>query len=159
MPKHSRSVAKSEPRKIGRPTGLTSEKVKTICGFVHAGTTPNRAAVLAGIPAPRWCEWKAWAADGREPYATLIAQVWAAEAVALAECEARIRAAGAGGEWKADAWLLERRDRATYSQRLEVRAGPADVDPAELSDADLERIIASGRLAAPPGADGAGGEG
>lgn len=152
-----RKKAQPPAKRPGRPSHLTPEKITTICGFVARGTTPDRAATLANVPATTWRDWKTWGAAGREPYCSAVAQVFAAEAAALAESESRIRAAGAGGEWKADAWLLERRDRATYSQRLEVRAGPVDVDPEQLSDADLERIIASGRLAAPSGAGGAGG--
>lgn len=145
-----RKKAHAPAKRPGRPSHLTPEKITTICGFVARGTTPDRAATLAGVASTTWRDWKTWGAAGREPYCSAVAQVFQAEAAALAESEARVRAAGQGGEWKADAWLLERRDRATYSQRLEVRAGPVDVDPEQLSDADLERIIASGRLAPAP---------
>ena len=136
--------------------GLTPPLLETIAAAVRAGTTPVRAAACCGITYAAWQSWRAHALAGREPYRTRFALIQAAEAQFLGECEARIRAAAQGGEWKADAWLLERRDRNTYSTRLEVTARPAEVDPAELSDADLARIASGGTLGgpdSPPGGD------
>lgn len=135
----------------GRPLTLTPELSALAVQYVRAGAAPIRALAKCGVPQSTAETWRGRARKGDEPYATLWSIVELAESTALAESEERIRAAAAGGEWKADAWLLERRLRGEYGNKLDVTARPAEIDPETLSDDDLARIAASGRIPADPG--------
>ena len=130
----------------GRPSNLTPEISALAVQYVRAGAAPIRALARCGVPQHTAETWRGRARKGDEPYATLWGLIEVAESTVLAESEERIRAAAAGGEWKADAWLLERRLRGEYGNRLDVTARPAEIDPETLSDDDLARIAASGRV-------------
>lgn len=94
--------------KPGPPTRLTPETQQRICGFVQAGAPLPYACVAAGIP---WRTCKQWLQRGRrgeQPYAAFVDAWHAAKATWVAASVMRVTAAGAK-DWKATAWLLERR--------------------------------------------------
>lgn len=144
-------VVVKTPTGPGRPTLFSQEIADLAASYIRSGAAPLRALAKCGVSKDTAEAWRAKARQGREPYATLWSIVELAESTALAESEERIRAAAAGGEWKADAWLLERRLRGEYGNKLDVTARPAEIDPETLSDDDLARIAASGRVPSDPG--------
>lgn len=105
-------------RPIGRPTELTPAVQDTLADLLRRGMTRQAAAAAVGIG---WATLKEWVARGegtdpdREPteiYAAFAAAIREAEASFEAEAIADIRAAttfGGAPDWKAKAWLLERR--------------------------------------------------
>ena len=134
------------PDDYGRSAGgqikLTQDCADAIASAVRAGAKPRRAAVLAGLDQSTWTRCRQRAKRGEEPYATRVAEIYAAEAACLAEAEARIVMAGLGGEWQADRWLLETRDRATYGRRTETTIKRDSRDVTTISMAELLQIAA-----------------
>jgi len=124
----------------GRPTHLSDDATRAICEAVMRGAKPARAAILAGLDRSTWWRCRQRAKAGVEPFKTRVRQVELAEAAFLAECEARIQIAARGGEWKADQWLLETRDRATYGKRQETTVRNVERNVTELSREELMRI-------------------
>lgn len=89
---------------------------------VERGLFPTQAAAARGVPAATLAEWLDLGRAGREPYATFASDVDAAEANAalkliVAVTEAASRRPSLGGDWKAAAWLLERKYPALFGPR------------------------------------------
>ena len=144
----------------GRPCKLTPSIQAAIVASIANGATRQAAADLAGIGAATVREWIA-RGEGRDPDrpATPELEDFAAE-VRRAEASLEIRCVEtilASDNWRAAAWLLERRfpDRWGPSARHEVRAEVVTRDePAVprfdlklLSDDQLARIRAGEPLA------------
>lgn len=83
--------------------------------------------------------------EGREPYADFAKSVAIATEAFRADCEHAIASAQ---DWKARAWILERRHRKDYGAGLKID-GEFRTKPEDLSDEELAAIIASGRSANP----------
>lgn len=126
----------------GTKPDLSQDCAEAIASAVRAGAKPMRAAVVAGLHRTTWYRARKRAEAGEEPFASRVALIMQAEAACLAEAEARIVRAGLGGEWQADRWLLETRDRATYGRRQETTIRRDKRDVAELSMAELLAIAA-----------------
>lgn len=79
-----------------------------------------RAAAFAGVPYPTYKLWRQLGEQGKEPYASFLSQVKAAELVAEGELLDLIREHSTE-TWQAAAWLLERRypERYSLKQRLQ----------------------------------------
>ena len=98
------------PRKPGRPTKYTPERVERILEAIRKGNTRDTAAKLAGVSATQMYEWM-----NKHPEF--------AEAIEKADAEAEgfyvgIIERAAAKSWQAAAWWLERRRAAKYG-RLE----------------------------------------
>lgn len=132
---------------------------------IRAGASRTTAAEAAGIGRATLLEWLA-RGEGRDPdreqtdeLATFAVEVRAAESELETSMIAHIRAASEGDrpDWRAAAWLLERRfpDRWGRSTRVEVAGkdgapillGGVDLDAPSLSDDQLRRIAAGEPLA------------
>ena len=131
-------------RRPGNPAEqaeLTEEVTQAICQAVMNGAKPSRAATLAGLSRSTWWRARKWADEGREPWAMRVGLIRLAEASCLAASEARIQMAAKGGEWKADQWLLETRDRKTYGKTSTTTIKRDGRDVAEISTEELMRIV------------------
>jgi len=109
----------------GRPTSLTAEVQKVILDALRAGNYRSTAAALAGVHRNTIANWFKWAAEGREPYASFMADVEKAEAESEAKLVAEVRNAqaavvGVSGPdlWQARMTLLERRFPHRWSARV-----------------------------------------
>lgn len=102
---------------------LTPEVQERICLLVSAGVPLPRATPMAGIP---WNTAKTWAAKGRdgiEPYDAYVDAIEAARAAFTCGLVDKIQAA-TNDDWKAAAWMLERRDKAfvkTEGRKVEAK--------------------------------------
>lgn len=99
-------------RKPGRPTLCTPEVAAEISRFVTRGLPVKTAARAAGVSVRSVNEWLARGRDGEEPYAAFAEAIERARADFTAVHAGVIDGAGRMGDWKASAWLLERRSRA-----------------------------------------------
>jgi hypothetical protein len=88
-------------------------------------------------------DWVLRGADGHEPYATFAARWAQARARAIAVLLEQVRDAGASGDWRAAAWLLERAAPDEYPRDPAVQV-TTHVHPG----ADVAGLLA--RLTAPP---------
>lgn len=93
-----------------KPTKLTPAKQETITSAIAQGNTRDTAAALAGIAESTLYS---WIAKGKKAtkgiYFEFYNAIKKAEAFAEADRVKRIQKAGKDGDWKADAWYLERR--------------------------------------------------
>jgi hypothetical protein len=102
------SGAKMGYRPQGRPTDCTPEKVAQICEFLRQGVSQECAATSAGLCERTFYVWLEKGREGVEPYVQFLQQVNAAENDAERMLVDTIRTQAAE-DWKAGAWLLERR--------------------------------------------------
>lgn len=105
----------------GRPSKLTPELQDEICGYIANGLTARDACLIVGIGETTFYRWKA---EGEEQEEGKYRDF--REACARADAEfkkARIRSiksAGDEGDWKASAWLMERRFPSEFGRRTKL---------------------------------------
>ena len=122
-------------------TTLTPERHASIVAVLRTGGYMVTAAAISRVPI-RTVD--AWLTEGRREregrFARFVADCDEAESAGEHERVERIRAAGEAGDWKADAWHLERRakERWRHEQRTEV-AGSMSI---------IDHIVAAGKRAA-----------
>ena len=120
----------------------TEKKVAELVAAVETGVSIESACSIAGIHRSTWYEWR------ERP--EIEARLDRALAIAESRLIDSIREAGRD-DWRASAWILERRYPETWSKRSEVQAAGSvevvvrrgeKVDFNSLSDSELERIAA-----------------
>lgn len=127
----------------GRPTGLTAEIGSKICDLVRAGASVKIAGPGAGVPWNTCKEWLAKGRDGTEPYASFVEDVEMAKAEWAATMIRVISAAGFK-DWRAAAYMLERRIPGYYKPDQRIDGGQTP-----------ERVILMYPVPMPLGADAA----
>jgi hypothetical protein len=121
---------------MARPTKLTAEVQKTITDAIAIGATYQAAAEYAGIS---YDTFNAWMRDERPKFRQFSEAVVAANARARINLLARIQKAAQGtenkdGDWRAAAWVLERRFGDEYGQTVKF---------GKMSDDELRAYIAA----------------
>lgn len=86
---------------MARPTKLTPELQDRLCEVLRAGNYIEAACAYVGIDSSQYRRW-------HEKNYTFRTAVDTARAQAEVGSVARIRKAGQEGDWRADAWWLER---------------------------------------------------
>ena len=129
---------------MARPTKLTAEVSEKIVRAIRAGNYPEVAAGHAGIHAAtyyRWMERGELEGDAPEddPYRQFRAEVERALADSEAAEVGLVVKAARDGDWRAAAWLLERRfgDRWGRHERLEQLHTLAEEDEAGELDREI----------------------
>jgi hypothetical protein len=125
---------------MGRPSVYTSRLGREICAQVEAGLTMRVAARAAGIGRRTLYNWLTLGREGREPYAAFAARLERAQGLCEARIAQQVYAAGAE-DWRAAAWMLERRFPRRWSSRQTVQV---ERPVASLTDEELEAEL--GRL-------------
>jgi len=132
---------------MARPSKLTPEVQEKIARAIRAGNYPEVAARHAGIhPATyyRWMERGELEGDAPEddPYRSFRAEVERALADAEAGEVGLIIQSAKAGDWRAAAWLLERRFGERWGRRERVeQVDVRDPDEASELDAEIERLL------------------
>ncbi len=108
----------------GRPTSLTPEVSAKICKLLRAGNFRETACAAAGVDARSLRNWLKRGAAGEEPFRKFSEDLDEAEAAAEGTLVVKIQK-GALEDWRAAAWLLERRGskRWGYKAQVEHSAG------------------------------------
>lgn len=117
----------------GRPTKYTEDKADAIVAAVRAGATLRLAAASAGISLDTLARW-------RKRFAAFADRLTEAEGKAAVRPLALI-AEAAKRDWRAAAWLLERRFPEEYGRQRHEHTG-ADGGPIEVEivGVDVERL-------------------
>lgn len=123
----------------GRKPKLTPEVQETICRYISAGSFRETASAAAGIDSRTLRKWlKKAADDDKNGEETIHVKFRAAMDVAEAKAEtrdvARITTASID-DWKAAAWILERRGRKRWCFKQQTELSGPDGKPIEVADA------------------------
>ena len=138
---------------MARPTKITVDHVREVSQAIRIGLTQEQAAAYIGIAETTFYRWMRRGV--REPdtiYGRFRQAVKRGEAQSVAFEMANIRRAARDGNWKASAWLLERRHGFTRTVAILNRAkGEEDAQPIrdvqEYRDL-VERVMSAGSIAA-----------
>lgn len=138
---------------MARPTKITVDHVREVSQAIRIGLTQEQAAAYIGIAETTFYRWMRRGV--REPdtiYGRFRQAVKRGEAQSVAFEMANIRRAARDGDWKASAWLLERRHGFTRTVAILNRAkGEEDAQPIrnvqEYRDL-VERVMSAGSIAA-----------
>lgn len=116
----------SPSARVGRPTKLTPEPQERVVRLVRVGVAPYAAARACGVKHRTWYDWLRRARAGEKRYAPLADALAGAHARLQAALTVQVRAA-AVENWRAAAWLLERRWPEDWGRRR--RSVPEDEPP------------------------------
>lgn len=117
----------TEPRVGGgQPFKLTQEVVKKLTTGIRLGMTYSLAAQYAGVSASSFQRWLRRGRDGEDGiFQDLLVEMERANADGAARLLAQVNK-HAKEDWRAAAWMLERRHRYEKNQKVEV-TGQVDV--------------------------------
>src|SRR5215211_6194992 len=133
----SDAVAQERNRR-GRPRKLTAKRQKAIVDAVRTGAHREQAAEAAGISRRSLQNWLARGElGGEQPYRRFAEAVREAEAQAELESLRTIEKAAAEGDWRARAWVLERRWPQRWGRQTRTEVTGPDGAPVELSGLDV----------------------
>jgi len=123
---------------VGRRTKYTPETVERILQAVRVGSTDEHAAEYGGVDGSTFYRWL----NSKSEFCDAVTR---AKAEARTQSLARIRKAGADGDWRADAWFLERRYPQDYGRNVTevtgANGGPIKhMDVTKLSDDELRTL-------------------
>lgn len=119
---------------MGRKTKLTPTLQARLCAHVTAGASIPAACGLAGISWNTVKDWLALGREGKAPYAELVEALEVAKNAWAGTTSKRISNA-TKHDWKAGAWILER--------RLREFAPPTSKVDIEVKSADYLRTVLS----------------
>ncbi len=133
------------PGRTGRPSKLTPILQEKICAYIRTGLVREHAATACGITAFTFRQWlKRGKTEPRGIFCDFLSAVKAAEAACLAECLDTIMKA-AKKDWKAAAWIAERRDRKNYSRPFVDQFGPIKDKPSVVVVTGVDAAAALGQ--------------
>lgn len=135
-------------RPAARPTLCTPEVTRLVAELVAAGLTIPVACKAIGVSKPSWASWNAKGrkheADGTD---SQYREWWEAMCEAKASCEAnliRMVSAGSASDWKAAAWVLERRYSKRWGKPEHRPESDAGDDLTAASTEELQLMLVSG---------------
>jgi hypothetical protein len=129
----------------GRPDKLTSAVHDRIVAAVRAGAHREQAAQAAGVARSTLQAWLARgeASDAPVRFQKFAAEVREAEATFEVGAAAVISRAAIAGDWRAQAWLLERRHPARWGRRTSHEQSGPEGGPIAVADKfDLSKLTA-----------------
>ena len=118
-------------RKRGGQVKLDGKVQARMVKAIRLGMRYEDAAKYAGVSLRTWARYKARAELGEEPFASLLAAVKEAETEGMMACLEAIERAYQQRDWKAAAWILERRHgwwpNAMITNRIEEQGSTMDL--------------------------------
>jgi hypothetical protein len=96
------------PRGRGRPTKLTDSVIAKLVLFISAGNPYKIACAAVGVGYSTFAGWMAAAESGDPEYQDFLEHITHAQAEAAQRLLAKVEGA-ADDDWRAAAWILERR--------------------------------------------------
>ena len=103
---------------VGRPTDCTPEVTEIVCRELRLGLSIASACAAAGITKTSYYEYYQRAIEG-PPFSVFAAATTKARSEGTRGLEHTVRKA-AVGDWRAAAWMLERRAPEDWSKRTEI---------------------------------------
>lgn len=107
---------------MGRPTDCTPELTAALCAELKLGMSIRGACQHVGIDDSTFRKWMMRGEAGEEPFVTFRTEATRAKADGVRALVATVRKA-ASQDWRAAAWILERREPDDWSKRTEI-SGP-----------------------------------
>jgi hypothetical protein len=134
----SEAVAMERSRR-GRPGKLTARRQRAIVDAIRRGAHRAQAAEAAGIARSTLQGWlsRGELDDARGRYREFAEAVRTAEAQAELEALKSIERAAAEGDWRAKAWILERRFPERWGRQTRHQVSGPDGQPVELRGSDV----------------------
>lgn len=125
-------AAPASPAKpTGRPAKCTPEIIARVCAEVARGMPKKYAGALVGVHYTTLHEWEERGAKGEEPFATFARALADARAQHIAM---RLEAIERGeGDWKRQAWLLERLEPTLFGPTSRTQVTGADGGPVQMA--------------------------
>lgn len=130
---------------FGRPTTLTPQITKMICDALELGSYLESAAAYAGVHKTTLHK---WLFKGRKVkkglYADFVSQVDMAIEKSEVRKIQRINKAAETGDWRADAWMLERKLPKRWGRKETVRLEDDDTNSKDslLTEESVNHVIA-----------------
>lgn len=136
------SARKDNTTKLGRPCLLTPSREAALLNAIEEGMPLKQAAMLAGISYDTLNRWRTrgnseFAPDEFRKFCKALER---AEAVAMQVNLARVRAAGEK-DWRAAAWILERRHPEEFGTQRDERAKADSTPPWEREGAEQIEVF------------------
>ena len=103
---------------VGRPTDCTPEVTEIVCRELRLGLSIASACAAAGITKTSYYEYHQRASEG-PPFSVFAAATTKARSEGTRGLEHTVRKA-AVGDWRAAAWMLERKAPEDWSKRTEI---------------------------------------
>lgn len=125
----------------GRPTKLSAEITAKVCDDLRAGHSVSSACASAGIHQASYFGWMARGEAGERRFVEFFDAVTQAKADGARQLEAVVRKS-AMDDWRAAAWMLERRLPDEWSKRTEVTGKGGGPVQAEVTVARVDAILA-----------------
>jgi transposase-like protein len=123
----------------GRPTDCTPEVTEAVCAELREGLSIASACAAGGIARSTYHDWLQRASEG-PPFSDFRDATTKARAVGTRSLEVTVRTA-ALDDWRAAAWMLERKAPEDWSKRTEITGkdgGPVEVhNVTAMIDAEL----------------------
>lgn len=124
----------------GRPTECDEAITNEICGWLAKGCSIRATCKIVGLSLQSWTDWKRRGETGEEPFARFLERTTRAIGEGLA---GRVSNIAGAGDWRADAWMLERMHPDEFGKRTELvgkDGGPVQIhDVTAAIDAELAR--------------------
>lgn len=116
----------------GRPTKCTPEVTAIICKHVAEGLPKRYACSKADVTYRQMLEWEERGKEGEEPFLTFARELDKAKTEHVeARLEAMRLAPSKGGDWKREAWLLERLHPKEFGQLTKTQISGPDGGPVQ----------------------------
>lgn len=114
-------------RERGRPTDCTPELADEVAAELEAVPSVRAACAVVGISQSAYYDWLSRADAGEgAPFREFAERVRAAKERGIAHAARRVHRAAVDGDWRADAWLLERVAPDEFSTRVRTEVTGAD---------------------------------
>ena len=138
-----REVSNKQPRKNGRPSKLTPERLEQIASIVRAGNYLEVAAQYAGISTTTLYRWLQTAddPDADDIYRDFRDAVQSARAAAEVRNVTLIQQAANDGTWQAAAWYLERTSWQRWGRRTMVTGDSGEAIKVEVDHRQTLRDV------------------
>lgn len=107
---------------MARPTDCTPELTAALCAELKLGMSIRAACQHVGIDDSTYRKWMMRGDDGEEPFVTFRTAATQAKSDGVRALVVTVRKA-ATSDWRAAAWILERREPDDWSKRTEI-SGP-----------------------------------
>jgi len=129
---------------MARPAKLTPELTQEITAYIRDGNSPTVSATLVGISPSTYFNWMSKGSNHEPRFMEFLESIKRANAQSIVNQVAHIARAADSGNWRAAAWLLERKAPESFGKES-TRSPEVDTQtlekPLKISIQQLEESI------------------